>query len=953
MILETAGLISIGTWLGSKIADKGFDTLYAELTKSDEINTKFYKAVEETSKQLQKKYPTIFGGSIEYFFKREEVFNELIKLLFKNSIVDQNKLADSFDINSLPENFIYEFITDLKKELAKDRDLDTILANKEIFIVIQGLGQNIEIISNNSTLTHNEVSTIRNFIEQRIGEIFSYEEFLKAYSKNALNNLSQVNFIGLGVDISIKRKRKDLQDVFVRPYFRIVDKKAIKKNIKDEDDEFLFEDESNLTTYSSLFEPSNKLVILGNPGSGKSVLVKSIICDILRQSKSEFSNKEVFESLPFRIELRKYLSFKKLNRGNILKYLVSLLEDEYGINNITEVILDNILKEKKSFVFFDGLDEIFKIEDKIDIKSDIENFHNIYPKVRSLTTSRIIGYEEAKLQEDQFCEFNILNFNNEQVKEYLEKWYEKEEEDPEIRQKEIEGFLSKQHEIDRELVSNPLLLSLIVILYRNILKLPESKLEIYQSCTKTLVDKWDASKELIIDLEPDIYKNKEKILADLAYWQYEQLSGESVTISYEKARNTVAFSLRDKLKIADDFNSDDLAERFMSYAQKRSIYFDNNFTHKTFLEYYTAYWIYSNIEKKHKIDDRNQIISKYISNSFWHIVLELLLNMIDKDQADAEIMDDLLEKQIDKNPSSLPFILSTITSFKNISNLSLTKAVNSSIEALLKVPKSREKNTHAPYRETLESQIFYRLRELYFSEPNAKVLIKEKLIKTEVELPELAELNYILYLELIFFGIAKVNERLKFELSNKALFDEFIKTNPYIFILNSYFFNSQSEKHYFDIVLNFIDNFGVKELFVSNDAIFQSVRLGNFLNFYLRNQVLKDNINDMSKNLECLESKGLSKKDIISFITSSNLFFGFPEEVLEPIVNRIDIENDKQIIKILLILLFGAVNHPHFSYSDEKIDFLKLVKGRRKQNLLTKIFNIKKMDNKIRAINKI
>ncbi|WP_206666459.1 hypothetical protein, partial [Peribacillus simplex] len=60
------------------------------------------------------------------------------------------------------------------------------------------------------------------------------------------------------------------------------------------------------------------------------------------------------------------------------------------------------------------------------------------------------------------------------------------------------------------------------------------------------------------------------------------------------------------------------------------IYFDNNFTHKTFHEYYTALYIFQNSDAKGNKDLRDEIINKYITNSYWFIVLELLISMIDE-----------------------------------------------------------------------------------------------------------------------------------------------------------------------------------------------------------------------------------------------------------------------------------------------------------------------------------
>jgi energy-coupling factor transporter ATP-binding protein EcfA2 len=532
MFIETVTLISAGAWTFSKVTEKGIDHLIDKSITQDEFDEAFYEAVSETADLLQTKYPDILGDSIDYFFKKEEVFNELYKLLFVDAKINTVIIENNFDVSTLPVNFIEEFISSLETNIRRKPILSKIFTNNKIYIAIQDVSTNIEKIAKSSNLTFDQVNSIRGILEKRVGVNFDLKKFVYNYSNNAINNLSQVNYIGLGIDASIKRNRKKLEDIYIRPNFGInksdLNKVKTARNDIDPDDE-------NIITYEKLFSLGIKnFVVLGDPGSGKSTLVKSMVCDILKEGSEVFVNRMIKTFLAFRIELRKYLVFKNQFRGNIIKYLTSLLNEEYGIGSINEKILDDIFRNQRIVIFFDGLDEIFKRKDKIAIKNDIENFHTVYNDIYSFTTSRKVGYEEAKLKDD-FLELHIQNFSPSQIKKYVRKWYSIEEEIEDTREKEIEGFLERKNEIDSELLQNPLLLSLIVILYRNLLKLPESRLEIYQSCTRTLVDKWDASKELVINIDEKILKNKEKILADLSYWLYRQMSSEYVEITHDKA----------------------------------------------------------------------------------------------------------------------------------------------------------------------------------------------------------------------------------------------------------------------------------------------------------------------------------------------------------------------------------------------------------------------------------
>lgn len=917
----TASTIAFGAWLLDKIKDKGFDTLYTKLTTSNEVNDNFIKAVNTVSKKLTEKYPEILGGRMEYFFKSDNVFRELVKLTFVNSEINLDAIINSFDTDTLPPNFILEFIQELRQELLNDRQLSKIISDKELFILVNGISNDIDIIAANSNLTLQEIKSIKNLLQQRIGDRFLLADFLKKYTENAVNNLSQINFIGLGVgaDISKKINRKNLGDIFVKPKFKINENKFLKSNKEQYGN--LYANDLQLN-YDQLFEFCDKLVILGNPGSGKSLLVKSIICSIL-DKKIDFENGDTVNYLPFRIELRKYLAYKIQNRGNIIKYLNSLLEEEYGITQMTEVLLEKILRENKNIIFFDGLDEIFKIEDKIDIKNDIENFHTSFSLSRLIVTSRIIGYEEAKLNEEEFLELNILNFNDKQIEEYLSKWYEKEEELEERRNDEINGFLEKRHEIDDELVSNPLLLSLIVIIYRNTLALPDSKLEIYQSCTKTLVEKWDASKkDFEINLDPIIYKKRENILADLAFWQYQQLSSDEISITFDKALSNVASSL-ERLKIVDESESYGLAEHFMSYAQKRSIYFENNFTHKTFLEYYSAYWIYSNIEKKNKTDERNLLIAKFIDNSFWHIVLELLLNMIDKNQADNEMMDELISFQIQNDNKSLPFILSTIDSYKNVSDNCIANSIDKAIDFLF----DTHDRVNFLNNENLHSKIFDAIKNIYGS-GKLKSYVLDKLIKEESAGKNL-DIVYALYFEIDFIELNEPDNNYEYNLKNIEQFENTINQNKFLYISSCYNFRAKyNEEHYLQVVERFFKTFGIPQLYLEIPFYFTENSYLPMIYYYLKQQVKSKNISEINKNLKYLYENGILADDIIDFLSDQNLYFT-TQTLSESILEVLD-DEENQITSIILLLML-------FSYRFNSIRIKEWAKGRKKEKILLRI----------------
>ncbi|MEZ5145815.1 MAG: hypothetical protein R2759_01710 [Bacteroidales bacterium] len=648
-------------------------------------------------------------------------------------------------------------------------------------------------------------------------------------------------------------------------------------------------------------------------------------------------NKRTSSYIPFRIELKNYLAFKKKEEEIFFKYLCYSLEEEYSVPSILEENLTHVFNNEKSIVFFDGLDEIFNASDKINVKNDIENFHNLFPKIRSIITSRFIGYNEVKLDEHKFCELNIKSFNNNQIEEYVKKWYSLEEEDTETRNLETNDFISKMSNIDNELISNPLLLSLIVILYRNNLKIPESKLEIYQSCTNTLVDKWDASKNLDIKISLSVLQKKEPIFSDLAFWQYELLSSRNTNITYHQAKKTVSESLVNK-KVADEFNSEQLAESFLDYAQKRSIYFDNNFTHKTFLEYYSAYWIYSNIEKKHKVDERNKLIKKYISNPFWFIVLELLLNMIDKDQPDTEIVDAIFEEQ-SKNTKALPFLIYIVPNITNISNRVSTELYKSGIRFLI------NSNIIDQKRKDLFGKIIRNLS----SESQIDCFTEAMLSFTKDE----RSLNYyILINELVFsprLSAKGVNIQ---EIVKTEHYKSTTSKDPYLYQLDFSYNYERDEKLANELFMKrtveYIDVFGIKELFKMHHSKYDNFGLGAFIGYYFYIQLQEKTINSIQKNLMILREKSLTDISLLKYIAANGFYFRPSLKSLNYLCAKI-IDNDTSELDKLffIIILRQGLSNRFLPIDEDKITIEKLSINSKLKALLRKIrkLNISKYND--------
>src|SRR5947209_18772863 len=74
-------------------------------------------------------------------------------------------------------------------------------------------------------------------------------------------------------------------------------------------------------------------------------------------------------------------------------------------------------------VLFDGLDEVATLEERKLLVEEIEHFSLIYPGNRILVTSRPVGYELAPFSDQWFSHAQMQEFNDEQIRQFLERWY--------------------------------------------------------------------------------------------------------------------------------------------------------------------------------------------------------------------------------------------------------------------------------------------------------------------------------------------------------------------------------------------------------------------------------------------------------------------------------------------------------------------------------------------------
>jgi hypothetical protein len=267
---------------------------------------------------------------------------------------------------------------------------------------------------------------------------------------------------------------------------------------------------------------------------------------------------------------------------------------------------------------------------RADVTSRVEHFCVEYPLVPVLVTSRVVGYNEARLDDREFTCYRLSGFGDSEVTEYARKWFRQ---DSDARPDDADTFLAESATV-RDLRSNPLLLSLMCILYRGEGSLPRNRAEVYEQCADLLFRRWDARRRIHQELRAGHLL--EPALRNLA-WRLFARDLPQPTITERALIDATARFLHGRgFESEDDARA--AAGEFVEFCRGRMWVFTDAgstaagerlyaFTHRTFLEYFAAAQIAFSNDSPEQLADA---LIPYIGRGESWVVAELALQIKDR-----------------------------------------------------------------------------------------------------------------------------------------------------------------------------------------------------------------------------------------------------------------------------------------------------------------------------------
>ncbi|MDI9882384.1 SMEK domain-containing protein [Flectobacillus longus] len=380
-------------------------------------------------------------------------------------------------------------------------------------------------------------------------------------------------------------------------------------------------------TLENALNDFNKLVVLGDPGSGKSTILKHLAYNICtnRPTDSQFS-----DLVPVIIKGSEFAKYVSTTAKNLSEYIIDQIDKKY------ELLFTQKLESNQLLVLVDGVDEINVTSLRHTVVNRINAFIAQYTDTKIIVSSRIVGYKETRLN-GYFNHLEVMKFGEKQIRQFITNWYlsvvsNSDNDLEKAKQNANELYNSiRQNKSVLNMASNPLLVTIITLIHYQSGTLPERRASLYDIATSTFLENWvrqrESQRNSNFDKETLI-----AILAPISYHIHQNFTtgliteSELKTLFQKEYRNVYPYQKpreeAQDLKDIIDFLREDAGFLFEKGLNENgeSMF---GFVHQTFQEYFTAL----EFKTRWKEGCHKANFEEYVFNSAWSEVIKLTASL--------------------------------------------------------------------------------------------------------------------------------------------------------------------------------------------------------------------------------------------------------------------------------------------------------------------------------------
>jgi hypothetical protein len=384
------------------------------------------------------------------------------------------------------------------------------------------------------------------------------------------------------------------------------------------------------------------LVLLGDPGAGKSALARYVLLQLLDDTPTAGSPLAALTGyVPFLIELRDYVAREAEGRCTDLLSYLAYGGRELGFG-FDEGALNHRLGQQPSLLIIDGLDEIFDPQRRRLMVDQIIGLVWRFPKLRLLITSRVAGFDDHPFRMPEFAIATLIDLTAEQIEGFAKAWFAIVfSGDPDAANRARGDLLDAVQRSPQlhAIAGNPMILTIMATVARH-RRLGRSRTALYTQALELLCYNWDYKRGLglppdspLIDLQAD---DTLLMLRRIAWRMQEVPDGLRANAIGETALREVILNFFEHDWRFDHPKAGRAAGEMLRRLEERNwvltlrgpaLY---GFVHRTFLEYLCALELTERFKAQQL--DVDQVISLYVlprlDDDTWHEIVRLLIGTL-------------------------------------------------------------------------------------------------------------------------------------------------------------------------------------------------------------------------------------------------------------------------------------------------------------------------------------